>query len=342
MPESIDRVTISPILQTLYIFLSFFIITYITSLHVTRPPILEKQTFDLQPVTPQKINEYGGRPDEIEIGLHIKSFSEFDIVKNTFIFSGILWFRLYPQTISLEELKNVTLMRGHFTYISEPAIQLQNKRMLVMYDVAGKFSNPINYKNFPIDSHRIYLGILHQGITPKEGIFTTSQRNFVFRPNLVHFGWQFANRNTETGMQVSHIDAYNEYTKREYPTAIFSIDVTRASTRHISSIMLPLLMLIYFVTLSFSTSFSTAIWISADGIAAIIAYRFVIENMSPSAGYYMISDYFFLLALVCVFLLFICNVIDKHLYALPLAIKHLIILSIHGLTLGSTMFILFA
>ncbi len=335
-----ERIKISPLIQIIYIIFSFSLVAYAISLRLQHPEIVGTIQ-PIEPVTPKKISAYGGLPDTINVGLHINSFSEFDVINNDFIFSGILWFDLYPQTASLKELRNFTIEGGRFTYISSPTVQMSDKRMLVYYDIEGKTSSPLNYAYFPMDTHRLYFVILHRGIRPQEAIFRASRRNFIFKPELISFGWRGVNMLAQSGIREAQLDTYNQEERREYPAALFSIDINRSSTRYMSSILLPLLFLVYLTTFTFSISFYGAMRMSVGAITAILAYRFVIENMSPSPGYFMLSDYFFFAALMATFFVFFANVIDQHVYRLPETAKHLATLGLHAIIVGMAVSIVF-
>jgi len=324
----VDRVIISPIALMLYIMVSFLISSYIISIRLQSPHIVGKIN-PIEPVTPERIRQYGGSPDHIETGLHINSFSEFDVVDNTFTFTGIIWFYLYPQTASLESLRDMTLERGKITRISNPAIQMRGKKMFVKYDIEGEVTSPLTYQDFPIDTHRIYFVLLHRGITPHEAILYTGYRNFIFKPQLINFGWQYFNIQGHTGIRKAQLDAYDSSRARTYPAAIFSVDITRSSVRYMTSIIMPLLFLVYLTTFTFCVAFSGAMRMSVGSITAILAYRFVIENLSPKAGYFMLSDYFFFAALVCTSVFFFMNIIDRHVYPLNARNKHTIVIMLH-------------
>lgn len=333
MAESQDRARLSPITTIIYVVISFVLVSYLISLRLENPRIIGTIQ-NLKPITPTKITDYEGFPDTIEVGLHINSFSEFDVINNTFKFTGILWFKLYPQTASLDELRNFTIEGGRFTYISDPSIEVRNKRMIAYYDVEGKTTSSLDYSHFPMDTHRLHFTILHRGIRPQEAIFQTSRRNCIFKPDLVSFGWRGFNIDAHSGIREAQLDQYDESKLREYPAALFSIDIGRSSTRYMSSILMPLLFLVYLTTFTLAVSFNGAMRMSVGAITAILAYRFVIENMSPSPGYFMLSDYFFLAALLTTFLIFFANIIDQHVARLSIASKHIALLCIHSIIIG--------
>ena len=60
------------------------------------PPIIS--------LTPQKLIEFGGIPAPVDVGMYIRDFPEFDIVKGKFVVDITIWFRFNPQLVSLDRI----------------------------------------------------------------------------------------------------------------------------------------------------------------------------------------------------------------------------------------------
>ena len=71
--------------------------------------------------------------------------------------------------------------------------------------------------------------------------------------------------------------------------------------------------LIFFIGL-FSFAFDPSVAqmpivvISTTAVTSLVAYRFVIQGMSPKVGYFLLSDFFFTLFLAFAFMVFIIGV----------------------------------
>src|SRR5690606_11872065 len=72
---------------------------------------------------------------EVATGLHIKSFPEFELVKNIIIMDALIWFEFNPSLIHLETIKAFSFERSKILYKSEPEIKFKNNLLLVIYHI---------------------------------------------------------------------------------------------------------------------------------------------------------------------------------------------------------------
>jgi len=113
----------------------------------------------------------------------------------------------------------------------------------------------------------------------------------------------------KTGYTESRLDMYDSSKIISHPKTVFSIDFRRSGIRNSLLILLPLF-LIFFLSL-FSLAFdpekqiTTIMSLSTVGVTSLLAYRFVIENMTPKVGYFVFSDQIFILLLAATLLVFV-------------------------------------
>jgi hypothetical protein len=310
--------------------------------------IISFTTFDVAPpmeiVSPQKLIEFGGSPGIAKVGLYIDQFQTFDMVKNEFIFSGSIWFQFVPGIISLNTLEKFEFARGQILYRSAPDTMLLDQYILVKYNIRVSFTSDLNYTCFPIDDHRIFLMLIHHFVSPNELLFESTQQEFIILPDTTIFGWTELNRTVTTGYLSEVLDSNDARKTHQYPVTLFALDYARSGVRYIITILLPLLLIFYLTLFSLSLDEKAAITLSTGSITAIIAYRFVIENISPAVGYLMISDYLFFLFLACSFLVFFLNTIEMFTERVPVTYKQIAVCVLH-LTVSSFttyMFMFFA
>lgn len=323
-----NRVTIPPLFQILLIAISFVCISAALIKGLYNFNTSDKQP-QLEIVTPEKISEFGGFPDKVTVGLYIDQFQEFDIVKNHFVFTGTLWFLFNQGVISLNSLAKFEFERGKILYKSEPETRLLGDKLLVQYNIGVEFTSSLDYSYFPLDDHRIYLVLTNQIVSPGEILLQSSQREFKVKPDVRTLGWEKRNIQVTHGYSAAELDTYDERKTHYYPTVLFAIDYNRYGIRYIISILLPLLLIFYLATFTFSIAPNLAINLAAGSVTAILAYRFVIENLSPKTGYLMLSDYlFFLFLSLCVFIFFM-TVIDTFSVHVPTIYKKIACISLH-------------
>ncbi len=290
--------------------------------------VREKQPVIIR-ISPKELAEFGGFLNAIRVGLYIDKFQAFDVVNNLFIFTGIIWFQFNPGTISLDTLEKFNFEWATIRDRSKPSVQLIDDKTLVKYNIRVEFMSMLDYTYFPFDDHRLYLVLTNKSVSPREVIFESFQRAFIVKPEAATFGWNQVNHSVKTGYAEAKIDPHDERKTLLYPIAIFSIDYARYGTRYLLGILLPLLLIFYLVMFSFSLGKRTGIGLATGGITAMLGYRFVIEGLSPSVGYFMISDYIFFFLLIVSCLIFFINSFDHYLIPLTLNTKRSIVVIVH-------------
>ena len=184
-------------------------------------------------------------------------------------------------------------------------------KLFVKYDIRVKFTTNLNYEYFPLDNHKVYLVFSNLSLSPNEVIFESSYNRFIVSDKIIISGWISPNRTVKSGYSLSALDKADS-TKTIYtPILMFALEYQRMTLRNAFTIFLPLLLLFYITTFCFSLDpekyFRAIISLNAASISSLLAYRFVIENMSPKVGYFMLSDYVFFLFLVSVCLTFVLS-----------------------------------
>ena len=296
------------IVMSRYITLSVFLVFIISVLIAYRPMMdfhpLERP-IPINPVTPEKIAEWNMIPPKVAVGLHIVSFPELNFVENKFVFDAVIWFYFNPVFMPLDTVSNFSFERGEILEKSEPHIQIFSQGLLVRYNIRVKFTTNLEYLLFPFDDHTIFFTLVNRIVQPDEMIFFSFTPFFNLSDHISFSGWDLYGKSIKTGYSKMqkiaeqygvNVDVYS------HPMILYSIDFRREGIRNVLLIMLPLF-LIYFLSL-FCFSFDPSkhsniiLALSSAGITSLLAYRFVIEGMSPKVGYFVLSDYIFILFLV--------------------------------------------
>ena len=280
------------------------------------------------PITPTIYKEFGGFSKPVQMGLYINQFIDFSMITNEFIFDGVVWFTFDPGVVSVETLEKFSFLKGEIISKSPPSMKLMGDKLNVQYQVRVKFSSALNYTDFPLDDHQIYIVLINQFVSPSEIYFESNRRQFVVAANVSTTGWELHDRSVQVGYFKSQLDPDDKEQQILYPGVIFLLDYGRNSIRYALSIILPLALISYLILLSVSLRLITAISITAAGVTTILAYRFVIENLSPKTGFFMLSDYLFFLFLAATIAVFIVHVAETR-YQLTPFMKKLFVLSMH-------------
>lgn len=285
---------------------------------------------ELLSITPQLIQEFGSEPATVKVGFFIRDFPVFNMVKGDFTIVGIVWFEFDPSIISLETLNKFVFDKAEFLQRSATYSRIVGDKLFVRYDVKLKFNLPLQYKYFPLDDHRLSIMLTHELITPGEIKFSSGINEFIVGPNMESAGWGEVGRQVKLGYTEAVLDTTDATKKVYHPAALFSIDYRRIGIRYSLTIFLPLLLIFYLSLFSFSLDpinyRGSIVSLATGGITALLAYRFVIESLSPSVGYFMLSDYIFFLFLFALCIVFFLVMIGA---LVPVWIKKMMVICLH-------------
>ena len=279
------------------------------------PPLATFITTDaapqLIPLVPQKEADVGGAIAEIKTGLYIHDFPVFDIVKNKFIVDAIVWFQFDPRVISLETVGNFSFEKGTILKRTDPDTKMINGELFARYMVRIELASTLDYKFFPINDHRIFIVLANQFVTPSEMRYKVSEAGFVIAPKIYAQGWTPIDKTVRAGYSIARLDRYDEKKVVKHPRAVFSIDFEKAGLRKVLLILIPIILL-FFLGL-FSLIFDhdrgarAILSLSVGSLSGLLAYRFVIEKLSPEVGYFTLTDHAYTLILTLTFILFLFN-----------------------------------
>lgn len=254
-------------------------------------------------MTPRKTRDFDASfAAPVDLGLTIKNFRKFDVPKNQFEIDAMLWFDFDPNVISIHSVSDVSFIRGKILYKSKPVSYAHDGRLFLVYnDVRISFTNAMNYKYFPVDDHRISLGMVNNVSLISELRYLVKNSDFVISDSMIGNGWYQFGQRVQTGYRTIDFD-HKEVIQ---PMALFTIDYGRGrNTRNSLILILPMLMLFFVSLFLFAAKkFDTRLSIPIQSLVGLVAFRFVLESLSPSVGYFMYSDYLFVLFLGLIFIL---------------------------------------
>ena len=293
-------------------------ITFVLSLIFVYFGYLQFSTTDVVPnitfLTPKQIVEKEGPGVPVTIGLYIKGFPEFDIVKSKFTVDLVASFRFDPKKITIDQIDKFTFTNADVTSKTKSLVKIENKNIVVYYSMRVAFYAPLGYKTFPVDDHRLFFIMDNNFLTVSQVFCMSSYSDVTINPEISVEGWYLVDKGVMAGFIPSSLDTDSILYQ---PRIVFYFDFIRSGFRYTLILLLPL-MLIFFTTL-FSFSFeldpseSSAtrpfdlISVSTSGLLALVAYRFVIETFSPGVGYFLISDYVFFYFLIALTVVLVVN-----------------------------------
>ena len=270
---------------------------------------------DQAPITPKTLKQFVATPAQVSVGLTITDFPEFDVANNIFQIAGIIWFTFDPALIALKTVKKFTFVKGKIDYTSDPITRLDGDMLTVRYNIRATFRTNLYYGFFPFEDHTLYLMLANMAVNPDELAFESSYANFIVDQPYIS-GWDYADHRVKAGYSTIPLGVGHKGKEIAYPAVLFTLDFFHHSIRYIITVLLPLL-IIFFIDL-FSLCFDqrereTLVGLTTASIAALVAYRFVIESLTPRVGYPTVADYLYFLFLTNTFIIFVVNCVGPYL-----------------------------
>lgn len=249
----------------------------------------------------------------VSVGLHINNLPVFSISKNTFTIDGIVWFR-FPigteslDTISRFEIQNVVRSQGgDLLYKSEPIIKLVGDEVIASYHIQATIKTALDYKDFPIASHRLNVIITNKSVTARELYFTSKPEQFTLGQHTLVYSWTMRDQTVVTGYEQAPLSSKEEGLSITYPAACFSVIVDNIGVRDLISLYFPMfvLFLIALFCLLIDISDTARLGYVAAAVPILVLFRMVIDGVSPDVGKLTHLDYmynlFVFLSLVILF-----------------------------------------
>lgn len=294
-------------------------------------PTPRENFFLIQFLTPQKINSINSQPTIVKTGFLLSSFRQFDVFNNNFECEGTLWFEYDPVLVALETISKFSFKNAEIKHKDAPKTELLGNKIVASFDVVIHFNTEFNYQLFPMDDHMLALVMVNKAVTPYDIIFESDKNSFIIEADTSGYGWKRYFSNIETGYVDDMLDSRDKRMLIEHPAVQYSLFFARTGLKYTLILLLPMLLLVFVMLTSFSYDpkkyFSSILVANGASLSGLIGYRFVIENMSPKVGYFMISDYIFLSLLAIAGVVFLISIFSAYLTRTN---KILLILMVHG------------
>lgn len=246
----------------------------------------------------------------VETGLNVEDFNKFDILENNFILSGVIWFKYNKDEIDIKtiekfDFKNGTLVEKIGPYF---AYDEKDKKEIAYFDIKIQFSSDIFFYLFPFEDHKLYLML----VTNENVIYNSAERNLSFQDKKMNLsGWLLEGKKVIEGHDRIDFNNNTNPISKTRSAIVYEFDFFLKGIRLLITILLPLLIIFFIEMFSMCLDRkdfkTTLISLSTSNIGALVAYRFVINNITPKVGYLTLGDYLFFLFLTLVFANFIIS-----------------------------------
>lgn len=296
----------------------------------------------IQPIQPDDLHALNGAHGVVKAGFTIVDFLEFNVLKNVFEVDAIIWFEYDPTFIAPSVIDSFVIDRAHIVSKSVARTELHGGDAVIYYTVRARLDMLFNYSLFPYDDHLLQFMITLPGASAGEVLLESSQKSFVIEVDFSHYGWRLRDLEVVPGIRHNKTGRLNARETFRYPAILFIAACQRYDIRGTLAIFMPLLLLLYIALFSFSLSpdrdRTSILALTAACLTGMISYRFVIQNISPDVGYFVLSDYMFFIYLSLVFVTFVYGVVA---YRLSILQSRMLYGLLHAFLIASSTYFFF-
>jgi hypothetical protein len=169
-----------------------------------------------------------------------------------------------------------------------------------------QFTSNLDYRDFPFDNHRVVITLANGAASPDDMMFDVKKASFIFNDAIYTASWRYQKHVVFKGYSYAELDK-DDANKHEAAPQVQIIMDFKGGWRKLFIIFVPLFLL------SFLSAFALIltkdqIFLSLGSISGLLAHRFVIESMSPTVGYFTVSDRLYIWLLIFSFLFFLINI----------------------------------
>ena len=268
---------------------------------------------------PSTLREMAAFSVKVNTGIFIRNFPEFDAIKNKFIIDAIVWFEYNPREIMLETIERFSFDKGVIRKKSKPDIKISSETLvLVKYNVLFELKGSLTYYKFPLQDHRLSIVLSNDFVDPSEVYYMTDQAaSFNIPQEVFPTNWEIYSTQVSCGYLELELDKQDKAKKTSNPKALFVINFRKASIRKLLIIFIPIFSAIFLSLFSFLISIGNFVGrfsLAITSVTSLLGYRFVIEHMMPSVGYFTTTDLIYIFLLMFAFMNFIIHLMITRYY----------------------------
>lgn len=254
----------------------------------------------------------------VKTGFYIKRFSEFDLANNRIVLDAVMWFEFNAEEITLSDIEKFSIDNGKVLEKSEPDVQMRGDNTFARFNVTLLVQTNLSFKRFPLEDHRIPIVMTNDYVTPNEMYFK-EDIPFTMTKKLGITDWKVQKLTAKSGYGSVELDKDDKSKVANNPKVLYIIDFKRASIKELMVIFVPLFAALFFSLFTFLMNLGNYIGkfrLAVSSVTALLAYRFVIDRIMPSVGYFTTTDKLYIFFLLFCFFNFFFQLMMTRQYLL--------------------------
>jgi|SaaInlLV_10m_DNA_2_1039722.scaffolds.fasta_scaffold00054_12 hypothetical protein len=240
----------------------------------------------------------------VKTGLFVRNFSVFNLVKNEFEMDVVVWFQFKPYRVSAEIIDKFSFSMGTIKSKIKSETKMIGEEMFIKYAVRVAFQTNLDYRRFPFDNHYVSIVLTNKSVSPEEVRLVSKGTVFGYSDDLFTYDWNIVQSDVRYGVLSSQLDEGDNSKTVNAPAVVFTFSMGKAGIRKILVLFIPLFLVFFLCLFSLIVQDKPAP-MAIGAIGSLLAFRFVIEKMSPNVGYFTIVDRMYTYIISWAFLVFL-------------------------------------
>lgn len=245
----------------------------------------------------------------VQTGILVKDIPKVDINNNFIIINALIWFKFNHSIVHLETLENFSFLNCINLEKKLVHLSVTNEETYVEYDIRISFSSIFDHLYFPINDHQISIVLTHEKLSTDEIIYDVSGTAIQFDKNVKAEDMNVIRGNAAAGYLEKINVAENNEKSITYPAILYSILLKKNGLKNIRLIIIPLVLIFGISTivclLAALQPGQNFIPTGITTLTLIMAYRYVIMQISPKVSYNTLTENVYNLSLLFTFINFI-------------------------------------
>ncbi len=247
----------------------------------------------------------------VKTGIIIEGFPQFSINKNLIVVNCMVWFKFNRSLIDLESIGSFSFLNTVKIYKKDLVkISVMENDFFVQYKVVFECSINVDQKFFPMNDHVIYIVMMNESFSAEEIVFDVNTSSIDFAKDLDIEDWNLIGSNAESGFAFLTIPGVSAV-PITHPRVVYTMNIKKTGLRKAALILIPIILILFIASTTLLMPSSTAISTAIGCLTGILAYRFVINTMSPNVGYFTLADHIYNFCLLLIFMTFLLALIGS-------------------------------
>lgn len=265
----------------------------------------------VRPLTQQELSAV---KTTIETGFIVNNFFKFDVLENSFIVDGTIWFLCENTEKNIAGVDQFSFEDATILKKSEAHKDIfADNKILIRYDIEVQCNGVFDFNYYPFDYHRLNFVLVNKELDFGDTLYVAFKDSLILKPDAFTKDWVINGKSVEYGLASIDITINKQVKKVPYERVVFSLEFQRKSLKQIFLLFLPLFLIFYIGLLSLTfdllTQFPIILSLCLGSTTALIFFLDLLRKSSPGTDTFTLVDMIYIFLLFIIIITFIVQIV---------------------------------